>query len=294
MIKNWQIKKWQMQYVENLELLFTQNGKWNEIGYDYSNDEVLELELRALRNYILWRYNTKKMGVPVNVKNDMNSFIDFVRDSEKTGISETPKVKMNLKDKCIVSNAWCPEKLYEIEKLDLDFSDRVYRNYHYIYFENLGIGTVTSGGNHRMFVQSIRNLDKEAEIDVLHDRNVLERFRTDGSFFYEIDNPSNKISIADERIALLVTLTQVKLGIIEDFAQYIAEARVMAESDKFPYETEEDALNKRDERIESKREQKVVQQRAERTKWQRFRDAIKASKKAAKHAFDVEMENRLY
>lgn len=247
MIKNWEIKRWQERYIDNMEMLIIGDAGWYDKKHDFANDEVLETEIRMLRNCILWKYNTENFGLDKAKKENsykrnegMDRFFSFTDDVKKTGVSYERLVKENLKDKCILSNAWKPEKLYTILTYDLDFLSDFPRGYHYYYYQNLGIGHVSSGGNHRMFVQSIRNLDSEAEIDVLDDKKMLEEFRTDGSYFYKKDDPSINVPLGDERLALLITLVQLKLGIIKDLEQYMSETRAIRDLQTFLYKTEED------------------------------------------------------
>lgn len=253
-ITNWSIKKWQSRYIDSMEMLIIDNAGWYEKDYDFANDEVLDIEIRMLRNCILWKYNCDNFGLDKGLRENenkrnvgMDKFFGFASDEEKSGAVKTRLVQEDLKNKCILSNVWCPEKLYTVLSYELDFLSDYPRGYYYDYYQYLGIGKVTSGGNHRMFVETIRNLDCVAEIDAFDDRKMLEDFRTDGSYFYKVDDSSVNVPLGDERLALLITLVQLKLGIIKDLRKYMDEAKAIRDSEIFLYETEENKARREEE-----------------------------------------------
>lgn len=210
-----------------------------EMNYDHGmkieKDDVLNVEIRMLQNYLLWAFNAEQFGWEIN-EADTNLLVDFFEFASDYISKENCKrnIATDLKDKCIVAKVHSPKKLYNILKMKLDFmQEDVQHSYKYIYFANLGIGEVTDSGNHRMFAQSIKNENHNALVDIIDDYDFLSKIRTDGAYIYDVAKPNNKTLVKDGNLAALITLVQIKLGIITDIEEY-----VWSISTNVPYDVE--------------------------------------------------------
>lgn len=183
--------------------------------------EMIDFELNLYSKAYMYDYNAVHYGLNREVLQDMiDSFEGNISKYLKRNIDtadEFRHITISLKDKCLLCMPWNPVKFCKddysigIKSYNLNFLE--YKNYDYIYLKNMNIVFASSGGNHRLLLQSLQNNDIKAEVTELDDTELLTKFITDGGYLINKYDPDIKVLMPNYRLAIIFRLTQLKLGL---------------------------------------------------------------------------------
>lgn len=168
--------------------------------------ETIDIFLDLIRKHIMWHYDYKYFNISKGEIPDYkreSKFIDIFKDE-----SFVPK-QYNLRDLCILSDLWNPEKLVRFH--GTIFFDENENADNFIFLKHMKIGKVLSDGNHRTFVAINYNQETQAWVREYNDERILREGYTDGEYLYF---RGTKTELPDERFAMLFSLTKLRLGLI--------------------------------------------------------------------------------
>ena len=183
--------------------------------------EMIDFELSMYSKSYMYDYNAVHYGMNHEVLQDMiNSFVGdllkYLKENKDPNDVLGCKT-VSLKDKCLLCMPWNPVKFCKddytigIKSYNLNFLD--YKNYDYIYLKNMNIVFASSGGNHRLLLQSLQNNDIKAKVKEYDDTELLTEFITDGGYLINKHDSDIKILMPNYRLAIIFRLTQLKLGL---------------------------------------------------------------------------------
>lgn len=183
--------------------------------------EMIDFELSLYSKAYMYDYNAVHYGLNRESLQDMiDSFEGNISKYLKRNMDtadEFGHTTISLKDKCLLCMPWNPEKFCKddytigIKSYNLNFLK--YKNYDYIYLKNMNIVFASSGGNHRLLLQSLQNNDIKAEVTEFDDTELLTEFITDGGYLINKYDPDIKVLMPNYRLSVIFRLTQLKLGL---------------------------------------------------------------------------------
>ena len=188
------------------QFLVILDAKKNQYWLKDSYGEVLETEIKLVRNALTWPYNYKYFNVGYEKEefwkrssNDFKAIEKYCLKNEENDL-----IEIDLRNKNFFCDLWNPIRLFEHREKD-SFIPAPY------FLKNLEIGYVNGKGNHAMIKAIVGEDECKIKVHCLDDENFLKNVSLqNNNFYYE----KELVEINDHKNASLILLTKLKLGYI--------------------------------------------------------------------------------